>query len=128
MRCEIDGCCNVKARGRKICYTHYTQRFKQNNPVKYAFFVLKNNAKRRGKKFSLSFNHFESIINNTAYMSLKGRCSGDLSIDRIKEELGYEDGNIQVVTNKANLGKHYGWHRGTNLDRQFNRAVSSSDF
>lgn len=55
----------------------------------------------------MTFAGFLAIPRINEYVWLKGRRKGDLTIDRIKSELGYEDGNCQVLTNEENNKKRW---------------------
>jgi hypothetical protein len=66
---------------------------------------LKSNARRRGVFFNLSYDYFGQFCRETNYLSLRGRKKKQMSIDRIEEELGYIDGNLQMITNEANNKK-----------------------
>jgi hypothetical protein len=81
------------------------------NPVMYAYHNLKTNAKRRGHKFALTFEYFVKWCKETNYIDTKGRTSKAATIDRIIDELGYVDGNIQVLTLAENIRKFYVHYR-----------------
>lgn len=79
--------------------------WRKNNPIKHAYNSLKNNAKRRGKFFDLTFEQFKEFAVEVAYMENKGRKFNSLHIDRKDETKGYTLSNIQVLENSENLRK-----------------------
>lgn len=90
-------------------YCSKCQRLK--NPEKYAYQTLKDNAKRRGKEFTLTFEQFSEFAVKTSYIARKGRKKDSLHIDRIYENNGYTKENIQTLTNSENVRKYlkYYW-------------------
>ncbi len=106
MSCKIKHCRKLPKGNKTICDSCSIRNFKKNNPEKYAYFVLRNNAKRRGKVFTISFGYFKQFAVNTEYMAGKGITKYGLHIDRKKEELGYIEGNLQVLTNTENVKKY----------------------
>lgn len=106
MNCETKGCRKQAKKNRKICDKCITEKYKKDNPERYAYTVWKNNAKRRGKIFTISFDYFKQFAVNTSYMAGKGITKYSLHIDRIIEELGYIEGNIQALPNIDNVKKY----------------------
>jgi len=53
--CVNSFCRNNHSKGRNICDKCISRRAKKNNPMGYRFNALRNNAKRRGKEFTLTF-------------------------------------------------------------------------
>jgi hypothetical protein len=80
--------------------------FAERHPEKYAFNNLKQNAKRRGKVFELTFEQFQQFAVETEYMAGKGITKHGLHIDRIDPEKGYLIQNIRVLTNSENVIRH----------------------
>jgi hypothetical protein len=96
--------CQRKAKHNK-CYHCQTEAKKLKNPYRYWFGVLRRNARRRGVFFGLSFDYWVKWCDDTGYLALKGRSRDSASIDRIINELGYIDGNIQLLTVSNNSQK-----------------------
>lgn len=88
-----------------ICFSCEKQNYRKKNPLKYAYQVLKNNAKRRKKDFSLTFEEFKLFAEKNDYMNKKGTRSKSFQIDRIDESRGYHVNNIQCITLKENIYK-----------------------
>lgn len=84
------------------------ERLKNGDPEKYAWMVLRNNARRRGINFELSLDEFRMFCKKTDYIRKKGRKSESFAIDRINESdknIGYRIDNIRVITNGDNVRK-----------------------
>ncbi len=108
-KCLTRGCKN-KPKG-KLCGSCYTRQWRINNPYEYAYQTLKDNAKRRGKHFDLSFAFFKKWAIRYKYMRGKGRASESLTIDRDDETKGYTADNIKPMKNGDNVRKYlnYDW-------------------
>jgi hypothetical protein len=109
--------CGRKSRkdGRQ-CNTCITRRYRLNNQLRATYQSRKDNAKRRGKAFSLTFAEFCEFAVETDYIRGKGITAKSLTIDRIDETGGYHIDNIQAIPNAANIRKflHYK-HDGTRM-------------
>lgn len=106
IRCTTKNCRNNAAPQRTICEKCKSRLLKQKNPYLYYYNNLRNNARRRGKKFSLSFDEFKKFCDETGYLLLKGKNAGDASIDRIKDNEGYSYNNIRMITLSHNSYKN----------------------
>lgn len=73
--------------------------------AEYVFYNLRNNAKCRGILFNLSTHYWKWFCGTTGYLRLRGRKRNDMTVDRIVDELGYVDGNIQMLVNWKNKQK-----------------------
>ncbi len=105
MKCKRDKC-KKEAKKGSFCYSCAVKNYKDRNPVRYCYAVMKGNAKRRGKIFNISFDYFKQFVINSSYMAGKGINKTGLHIDRIREELGYIEGNLQILTNTENVKKY----------------------
>ncbi len=76
--------------------------------------VLKNNARRRGKDFQLTFEQFLEFAVKSGYIAGKGIYKESLHIDRIDETKGYTVDNIQVLTNIENVRKYLSYNYDKN--------------
>lgn len=108
--CKTKGC-RGEERQAGYCWACVKKNYKERNPERYAFYVLKNNAKRRGKEFTITFDYFKRFAKKHEYMSKKGRTKTGLHIDRKKEHLGYIPGNLQVLENTDNVKKYLAFDR-----------------
>ncbi len=104
-KCITPLCHNrVRGRGHK-CSTCYYNKWKAKNPLKYAYYNLKYNAGKRKKYFDLTLEQFEKFCVETLYLVGKGKTKFSFSVDCIKNELGYTDGNLQVLYLTDNASK-----------------------
>lgn len=103
--CAVKYCRKPKARRRTICHSCKHERTKRNDPIAYNYSYLKNNAKRRGKIFTISLEYFRDLCLRTGYHEAKGKKWFNMSIDRIDSSRGYEPGNLQIITVSENSRK-----------------------
>lgn len=106
-KCMTKYCRKPKAPKSNYCWSCIKRKYKARHPARYAFSVLKNNAKRRGKEFTLTMQEFRQFCEETGYIENKGRSRLSLSIDRIDSSKGYTASNIQVLTLEDNGRKGY---------------------
>lgn len=86
--------------------------------MRSCFKTLRDNAKRRGKEFALTFEQFSRFCYETNYLAGKGRKSQSYSIDRRDNSKGYTIDNIRVLTVAENTRKKdrtliYDWETNT---------------
>jgi hypothetical protein len=103
--CPAYHCPNKTGAKKKYCPRHHSQKTREAHPESYFFNLLKQNAKRRGKAFSLSLGDFKKFCADTGYLKNKGKKATSASIDRIDPAKGYELGNIQVLSLSDNSKK-----------------------
>lgn len=100
--------CRSFSRGKNnYCYSCKQRKYKERHPFRYEYNVLKQNAKRRGHFFGLTFQEFKKFCLETSYLEKKGRTKRKFSIDRINVRSGYVLENIQLITVSANSKKMY---------------------
>lgn len=99
--------CRSKRGGNysRLCHKHKLQKWRMENPEKYAYNNLKDSARKRRLPMTLSFPEFLSFVRDTGYMERKGNMAEDLQIDRIDATRGYEAGNLRVITTTENTVK-----------------------
>lgn len=78
---------------------------KESDPVRYTFYYLKNNAKRRVKEFGITLEEFRQFCQESGYIALKGKQRWAMSIDRIDNSRGYFLDNIRMISVGANAAK-----------------------
>lgn len=105
-KCTSYRCVKPLVKNSNLCHSCKKERFKLNNPVKYAWMVLRNNAKRRKKDFSLTLEEFKLFCVKTKLLVGRGIEKDSWHIDRIDEDEGYHAWNIQVLTNSENIKKY----------------------
>lgn len=70
-----------------------TRRYRQKFPIKYRYWCLRHNAKRRKISFTLTLEQFAAVYRE------------GMTIDRIDCLRGYEPGNIQALSRYDNCRK-----------------------
>lgn len=134
-RCPVCRCRNAPRNlsdhptSTQLCGSHHKQQWRLNNPVHCAFDNLRASARKRKIVFTLTFDHFKTVILPTRYMDEKGREKFCLHIDRKVSTRGYEDGNIQVLTCTENVIKGNAERRQKFVDEKIHGHVveESSD-
>lgn len=89
------------------CSKCRSRRWKEKAPLKYAFHNLRNRARHRGHKFTLTFEEYEEFAIRTGYAALKGKTAQSLSIHRKDDKRGYHSDNIAAVTLSMNTRLKY---------------------
>lgn len=67
--------------------------------------TLRDNAKRRGKIFTITFEYFVKFAVKYDYLNKKGVGEFGYGVDCKKEELGYSEGNLRLLSNPDNTRK-----------------------
>lgn len=111
----------------QLCGTHYKEQWRMRNPVHAAYDNLRASARRRKILFTLTLTHFREVIEPTRYMDDKGCTRFNLHIDRTVTELGYVDGNIQVITCTENVQKENAERRQRYVDEKINGRCVAED-
>jgi hypothetical protein len=101
--------------------------------MRAAYKALRDNAKRRGKEFTLTFDQFKEFCYQTDYIAGRGRTKESYSIDRIDNQLGYTADNIRVMTVADNARKgarvlNYDWITKTATVTVRDNSVSDGPF
>lgn len=76
-------------------------------PLKYAFWDLRTNSKRRGVPFHLTLEQFRSFCEKFEYMTKRGRTKQCYSIDRERLNEGYHINNIKMISVPDNSRKRW---------------------
>lgn len=101
-------CANNARQGKSYCHKCRNRKYRQNNPLRTGYHILKHSAKKRGISFELTFKDYEEFVNdNPDYLLMKGLKGNDLTIDRVRENEGYKKGNLQILTRKKNTRKYH---------------------
>jgi len=87
------------------CVNCKQKEYRAKNIEKYTYNNLRNNAKRRGKEFNLTFEEFLEFAIRAKYFVGKGIFKDSLHIDREDETKGYVFSNLQVLANSKNVKK-----------------------
>ncbi len=109
--CQTPFCRKRVRKHRRFCNTCRNRKY--DDSLRRLFRNLKSSAKRRGKAFALSWDYFCDLVISTGYDINHGNGASDLHIDRINPDLGYVEGNLQVITCSENSRKRWaeanGW-------------------
>lgn len=123
--CTEPYCMNTRRRHRKICSTCDKKKWRAKYVMKACFQTLRQNARRRDKPFTITFEYFKRFCYRTKYIAGKGRTKDHYSIHRIKNELGYVPGNIKSLINTDHQKIHskvlnydYRYPNSTNVIQQ----------
>ena len=108
-KCLTEKCNKTRAPKNKYCHSCIKRKYAEKHPMRYCYNNLKQNSKRRGKSFNLTFEDFKQFCIETEYMQNKGKKKKSYHIDRIDETKGYTKDNIQVLTNTQNVRKYVEW-------------------
>lgn len=126
MKCKTKWCRNTAAR-KELCYKCLSKEYRKNHLDRYTFNALKQNAKRRGKAFTITFEEFLNFCTETDYLKKKGIDPNSITIDRIDETKGYTRSNIRAVYHRVNsLRNHYGYIQ--KMQREGNYPDSEEDW
>lgn len=73
--------------------------------MKAQFKRLRDSTRKRAIEFTITFEYFERFALMCDYLNLVGNNGFSLTVDRIKNTKGYENGNIQPMTRVKNCEK-----------------------
>lgn len=105
-KCSTPHCKGRNDSGGK-CWKCIKRKYAEKYPVRYAYQVLKNNARRRGHEFTLTLQEFTRFCVKTKILLGRGRLKDCYSIDRIDERRGYHADNIQKIMVGENAAKYH---------------------
>lgn len=103
-RCLTKYCRNRNQRGQ-YCYKCSQRKWRENNPLHDAFLNLRHSAKRRGIPFSISLGYFSAFAARYDYLNHRGKTAQSFTVNRIDSTKGYVEGNIEMITNAANVAQ-----------------------
>jgi len=89
----------------RLCGTHAKELCRKRDPVKATYYEKKSNAKRRRISWTLTLEEYTLVVAQQEYMDGKGCTRHCLHLDRIDPTLGYEVGNLQIITCAENVAK-----------------------
>lgn len=104
-KCRVKYCRRPARKHSSLCTTCDKKLWRKKYPMKAAFQTLRQNSRRRGKVFMLTFEEFKKFCYKTNYIAGKGRSKESYSIDRVKNDNGYLLSNIRVLTVSENSRK-----------------------
>ena len=74
--------------------------WRKDNPLKWAWFTQRQNARRRGIEFLFSFREWLSEWGEQ--IEQRGKAADELCMARIGDEGPYAPGNVEIITNSEN--------------------------
>lgn len=95
------------AKKKGLCHKHYAIHRRIQDPVYDRYVNFRGNALRRCKDFNITLEQFREWCNETGYIVKRGYRGKNCTVDRIKNREGYHIGNIQLITNMANIRKYH---------------------
>lgn len=108
--CWIQHCRNRHAGPKKklgevrFCHRCWQKRWRKRDFKRAAFANLRDHAKGRGIEFTLSFERFVQITDESGYWDQDAESHGDrLSVDRIDITGPYADSNVRIITVSENV-------------------------
>lgn len=104
-KCATPYCKKPKARKGTKCEACVKREYRKRNAMKAAYQLLRSNAKKRGKEFTITFEDFQQFCFETNYIAGKGKTKTSYSIDRIDNDKGYVPGNLRMMTLSDNARK-----------------------
>lgn len=104
-KCKAYRCPDDSTKKDRFCAKHSKRFQKEKNEASYVYHLLKSNAGRRDKEFSLTLDEFKLFCKETNYLNLRGKKAGSASIDRINPLKGYTYDNIQIMSLADNSAK-----------------------
>jgi hypothetical protein len=90
-----------------LCHGHYQHAWRLCNEKASAYAALRDHAKGRGIKFTISRDYFDGLCDAYGFFSTPkpAEFREQLSIDRVDCDKGYEPGNCRVITISENSAK-----------------------
>jgi hypothetical protein len=95
------------AKKRGLCHKHYHIHRRIVDPVYDRYVNFRGNALRRCKDFTITLEQFREWCNEKGYIIKRGYRGKNCTVDRIRNWEGYHIGNIQLITNIANIRKYH---------------------
>lgn len=107
-------------RQRRLKNKERMRRWRAKNPIKDSYANIKKRSVERGHTFGISLEYFTQWCIDTGYHLLKGKTGSSASIDRIRDEIGYEEGNLTILTLSQNSVKENMRRKGIDYYRGMN--------
>lgn len=109
-KCKTKYCRNDARPGGTECPKCASRRYAREHPFRYHYNALKQNAKRRGKPFDLSFAEFKQIwLEHPEKWAEKKRWGHECpwQMDRKDNTKGYTASNIEIISKSKNVIKYH---------------------
>lgn len=93
------------------CYKCRSREWRAKDRVKAVYYVIKTSAKRRNIEFTLTLEYLRQFCKDHGYIENKGRLRDQMTIDRIDNNKGYTNENIQVLQKGMNSSKYHNFDK-----------------
>lgn len=100
--CVVRFCRRAAQAPNHFCRRCRDRRYKATRPHAYALNKLRNNARRRGKEFTITLEQWVDWCTEHGFLEKTGKSADALTVDRKDHTQGYHIWNIQPLTNSAN--------------------------
>ena len=107
METKLCTCGQPAAPQRSICYKCRSAQIRTKNPIMAIYYDLRSSAKKRDYEFSVTVEYFVPLIKNSGLLNNRGRSAEAFTIDRIRNEEGYTNTNIQILPKSQNSAKYW---------------------
>jgi len=103
IHCCAYACTNEPiARKGGLCHKHYARKRREESLVTVSYNQFRQNAKKRGKEFSVTMIQFKAFCMRTGYLIEKGKRGKNATIDRRCNLHRYHIWNLQLMSNSQN--------------------------
>lgn len=105
-KCIVAFCCGHRGGDSAYCHKHKKQRDRIKYPECNIYEHIKLSAKRRGIEFSITLEYFKKWCKDSGFIEKKRSANRKTwSVDRIDNDKGYIEGNLQVLRVGENASK-----------------------
>ncbi len=105
--CKTKFCKRKRRKHSSFCYTCNSRKYRLKNPLRYSYQAFKDNAKRRGKEFLVTYDEYVEFGQKHGLFRPDGTRYTTKTIDRIDCDKGYHIANMQVLSLIENSKKRY---------------------
>jgi hypothetical protein len=106
-KCITKYCKRKKKKYSNECSTCISRNYRKLHPIKYSYQSFKDNAKRRGKEFLVTYEQYVEFGHKHRLFRPDGTRYTNMTIDRLDCTKGYYVENMQVLTLVENSRKRY---------------------
>lgn len=106
-KCVTKYCKRKRRKHSTKCYTCLSREYRKKNPFRYSYQAFKDNAKRRGKEFLVTYQEYVDFGLKHHLFRPDGTRYNNMTIDRLDCTKGYHVENMQVLTCIENSRKRY---------------------
>jgi hypothetical protein len=104
--CAVAFCTN-ETEGRTLCSTCRKRKCRIEDPEKYAWQCLCDNARRRNIFCTITLEQFRDMCSKVEYIGFSGRSAESYTLDRRYNDIGYHIDNIRIRKKGENTKKYF---------------------